>query len=153
MSKVGLNVGPISDALRRFGFPQQPVGAAYLRWPGPEPRPAAVPDETFGVLAFARQTLQMESSGGWVERRTSLYIYVTTTNGMTEITGKDKGQLLRGLFRGVIRKAPEATDAKVAILKSQEVEITQKLRRPTENEFVAQIRHAVTPLFAGIITD
>ena len=138
--------------MRRFGFPLQAAGAAYLRWPSGEPRPAAVSDIVFGVMVFARQTLQMERTGGWVERRTSLHVYVTAANGMIEITGMDKGHLLRGLFRAVIRKSPEAADA-AASLKAEELDITEKLRRPTEDELAAQIRHAVLPLFAGVVTE
>jgi hypothetical protein len=151
--KLGLNIEPVADAMRRFAFPQQPVGAAYLRWPSGEPRPAGVSDEAFGVLVFARQTLQMDRMGGWVERRTSLHAFVTTAGGVSELIGREKGHLLRGLFRSVIRKTPETAEATLATLKTAEVDLSAKLRRPTEDELTAQVRHAVTPLFAGVVTD
>jgi hypothetical protein len=37
-------------------------------------------------------------------------------------------------------------------LNSAEARLTEQLRRPTEEEMAAQIRHAVVPLFAGVIT-
>jgi superfamily II DNA or RNA helicase len=151
--KLGLNLPPVAEEMRRFAFPQQPAGAAYLRWPSGEPRPASVSDSAFGVLVFVRETLQMERTGGWVERRNSLHAFVTTADGMTELPGKEKGQLLRGLFRAVIRKSPEAAEATLATLSKTELEFAHQLRWPTEEELNAQIRHAVTPLFAGVITD
>ncbi len=150
--KLGLNIEPVLEAMRRVAFPQQPAGAAYLRWPSHEVRPAAASGESFGVLVFMRQTLKMEGKGGWVERRTTLQTFVTSANGMEELTGKEKGQLLRVLFRAVIRKSPESSDLVLSGLKQAEVDIAQKLRRPTEDELATQIRHAVTPLFAGIVT-
>jgi hypothetical protein len=91
--------------------------------------------------------------GGWVERRTSLHAFVTSADGVTELVGREKGRLLRGLFRSVIRKSPEAPETLLATLKKAELDLTQQLRRPTKDELTAQIRHAVTPLFAGVVTD
>jgi superfamily II DNA or RNA helicase len=151
--KLGLNTEPVAEAMRRFAFPQQPVGAAYLRWPSGQPRPTGVLSDLFGVLFLARQTLQMGRTGGWVERRTTLHAFVTTADGLSELTGKEKGLLLRGLFRSVIRKSPEPAETILTTLGTAEVELTEKLRRPTEDELTAQVRHAVTPLFAAVVTD
>jgi hypothetical protein len=151
--KLGLNLEPVAEAMRRFAFPQQQAGAAYLRWPSESPRPLGVSAGSFGVIVFARQTLQPERMGGWVERRTSLHAFVTSADGVTELVGREKGRLLRGLFRSVIRKSPEAPETLLATLKKAELDLTQQLRRPTKDELTAQIRHAVTPLFAGVVTD
>jgi hypothetical protein len=80
---------------------------------------------------------------------------VTAANGMSEITGMDKGHLLRVYSERrfvSLRKPPEAAYT-AASLKAEELHITEKLRRPTEDELAAQIRHAVLPLFAGVVTE
>ena len=151
--KLGLNIDAVSGPLRRSAFPQMPSGAAFVRWPSAEPQPGSISGLPFGVLAFARQTLQMDRSGGWVERRTSLHVFVTPGSGLTELQGADKGRLLRGVFRAVIRKSAEATEPLLASLRRMECELALQLRRPSEEEMGAQIRHAVTPLMAAIITD
>lgn len=131
--KIGLNTDTVADALRKFAFPQQPAGAAFVRWPSGETVPDGISTVPFGILVFARQTLQMET-GGWVERRASLHTFVTAADGMNEQTGKAKGQLLRGLFRSVIRKSPEEAEPLLTALRAAEPDLLHQLRRPTEEE-------------------
>ncbi len=152
-TKLGLNVRAVSEAMRKAAFPQLPVGAAFVRWPNGEPLPDSISGLPFGVLAFARQTLQMDRSGGWVERRTSLHVFVSAGNKPTELEGAEKGRAIRNILRAVIRKSAEATESLPADLRESEQELTMKLRRPNEEEMGAQIRHAVTPLFAAVVTE
>ena len=151
--KIGLNIDAVSEQLRRSAFPLLPAGAAFVRWPSGESLPESISGLPFGVLAFARQTLQMDRSGGWVERRTSLHIFVTRASDFTELQGDDKGHLLRSILRAVIRKSADTTDSLLVRLRDGESDLTMHLRRPSEEEMGAQIRHAVTPLIAAIITD
>lgn len=151
--KLGLNTDAVSETLRKWAFPQLWAGAAFLRWPSGLPLPRSILSLPFGVLAFARQTLQMDRSGGWVERRTSLHVFVTPGSGSTELQGTDKGRLLRSLFRAVIRKSSEPSDSLLVGLQDAERDLVMQLRRPSEEEMAAQIRHAVAPLMAAIITD
>jgi superfamily II DNA or RNA helicase len=151
--RLGLNTEVVKESLRRFAYGTQPAGAAYVRWPVGEPRPVEVSTMPFGVLVFARQTVQLERTGVWVERRSSLRAFVTTANGTTELLGKSKGSMLRGIFRSVIRKSPDPEAIELSRLRDFETELSQQLRRPSEDELDAKIRHAVTPLFAGVITD
>jgi hypothetical protein len=151
--KLGLNFDAVSEPLRKAAFPPLPVGAAFVRWPSGELPPNSISRLPFGVLAFARQTLQMDRSGGWVERRASLHVFVTLDGGFTELQGVDKGRLLRSLFRSVIRKSADTVGSLLVSLGNAEYDLAMKLRRPSEEEMGAQIRHAVTPLMAAIITD
>lgn len=149
--KLGMNLKPVADVIRKFAFPEQNCGAAYLRWPAAE----ATPDELslpLGALVFLRQTLRADKTGGWLEQGTALRCYVIYAAKPVELEDEGKRLLLRGLFRSVIRKAAEPIEDLVQALISAEAELTERLRRPTEDELAAQIRHAVTPLFAGVIT-
>jgi len=146
-TKLGLNIDAVSERMRKSAFPQLAVGAAFVRWPG------TISNLPFGVLAFARQTLQMDRSGGWVERRTSLHVFVETGDGPTELQGPEKGRVIRDLLRGVIRKSADATESLLTELRDAEQDLTMRLRCPSEEEMGAQIRHAVTPLLAAIITE
>lgn len=150
--KLGLNVKEVSEALRRAAFPNNVAGAAFLRWPPGEPLPAGLVSLPFGVLVHGRQTLQGDRSGGWVERRTSLHVYVTVGSDVIELQAKEKGGVIRAMSRCVIRKGPEAPEALLAALRDTEVELIERLRRPSEIEMGAKIRHAVTPILAAVVT-
>ena len=115
--------------------------------------PIPISSLPFGLLAFARQTLQMDRSVGCMERGTSLHVFVETKNGPTELQGPEKGRVIRDLFRAVIRKSADATESLLTELRDAEQDLTMQLRHPSEEEMGAQIRHTVTPLLAAIITE
>jgi superfamily II DNA or RNA helicase len=151
--KLGLNLEPVAQALRNCAFPIQLAGAAYLRWAVGEPLPSCVSVLPFGALIFMRQSVRMDKKGGWEEVEQILCCYSITKSGeVLPIEGAEGGVLLRGLFRAVIRRSPEDTDGLVEMMPSQELRLADLLRKPTEEELHAGIRHAVTPLFAAIVT-
>lgn len=59
---------------------------------------------------------------------------------------------MRDLLRATIRTKPEQADELLSSLVQQESELVTELRRPSETELVSGIRHAVTPLFAAVVT-
>ena len=63
-----------------------------------------------------------------------------------------KGKILRGLFRTTLRKSPESIPSLIHELQKSEPELVEQLRKPTPDELARQIRHAVTPLVAAVIT-
>ena len=151
--KLGLNSEPVAQALRDCAFPVQLTGAAYLRWDSIEPLPSCVAVHPFAVLIFMRQTVRLDKKGGWEEVGQSLRCYVILKSGeVVPVEGAEGGVLLRGLFRAVIRRTPENTDGLVERMPGQESQLADQLRKPTEEELHAGIRHAVTPLFAAIVT-
>jgi superfamily II DNA or RNA helicase len=152
-TRLGLNIDAVSESMRKSAFPQLTAGAAFVRWPTGESLPAAVTTLPFGILAFARQTIQMDRSGGWVERRASLHLFVASKEDPAELQGIEKGQVIRAVLRSVIRKSAEANELVLASLRSLEQTLTMKLRRPSEEEMRVQIRHAVMPLLAVVVTD
>lgn len=80
-------------------------------------------------------------------------VYMSNGDDLTEIVNAEKGKLMRGIFRGVIRKSSEPIEALIQSLSRAENELTESLRRPTEADLQAKVRHAVTPIFAAIITE
>ena len=151
--KLGLNHPSVGDALAKTAFPEGAVGPAYLRWPDSLDLPSTAYHLPFGVLVFSRQTLQQDMNGVWNERRVSMHVYVSNGTDLTEIVSAEKGKLMRGIFRGVIRKSSEPIEALIQSLSRAENELTESLRRPTEADLQAKVRHAVTPIFAAIITE
>jgi Mg2+/Co2+ transporter CorC len=70
-----------------------------------------------------------------------------------ELKNGEKKLFLQGLFRSVIRKSPETAEDLLQFMVSAETDLIEQLRRPTEQEMTAQIRHSVMPLFASVITE
>lgn len=149
--KLGLNLKPVAEIIRKFAFPEQTCGAAYLRWPAAEPMPSGL-TLPLGALIFLRQTLRVDKTGGWLEQGNALRCFVIYADKLVELEDEGKRLFLRGLFCSVIRKASEPIVDLLQALVSAEAKLTEQLRRPTEEELAALIRHAVTPLFAGVIT-
>jgi superfamily II DNA or RNA helicase len=149
--KLGLNLKPVAEIIRKHAFPEQICGAAYLRWPdaGKNLPGFALP---FGALIFLRQTLRVDRTGGWIEQEIALRCFVIHAGKSMELKNVEKRILLQGLFRSVIRKSPEAAEDLPQLMVSAETDLIEQLRQPTEREMAAQIRHSVLPLFAGVIT-
>jgi superfamily II DNA or RNA helicase len=149
--KLGLNLKPVAELIRKHAFPEQSCGAAYLRWPDAEKKlPGfALP---FGILIFLRQTLRADRAGGWIEQGVALRCFAIQDGRPVELKDKEKKLFVQGLFRSVIRKSPEPAEDLLRLMVSAETDLIEQLRHPTEEEMAAQIRHCVLPLFAGVIT-
>src|SRR6266498_261044 len=150
-AKLGLNLKPVAEIIRKYAFPEQNCGAAYLRRPEAEKKPSgfALP---FGALIFLRQTLRADRTGGWIEQGGALRCFVIQAGQSVELKNGEKKRFPQGLFRSVIRKSPETAEDLLQLMVSAETDLIEQLRRPTEDEMAAQIRHSVLPLFAGVIT-
>ncbi|MFN7922968.1 MAG: helicase-related protein [Bryobacteraceae bacterium] len=152
--KLGTNLPEVAEALRKAAFPSQPTGAAILRWPSGVALPRGAEELPFALLAFAKQTIQPDGLAGWAERKATLHVFVARLGGVQELSGVDKADLIRQTLRTVVRKTqpPELTPLSEH-LREVEAKLAYQLRKPTEDEVASQIRHSVTPLFAGIFTD
>ena len=146
--QLGTNVVRMTRAVRAQGLPDTPVGAAHVRWPDGEPRPHEGP---FGVLIFARQSVRWEQ-GSYAEHATTLHAFtVAEGGGVTAVEARAKGELVRALARGIVRREPEEAPALVAALGQAEAETWNELRRPTDADRDARVVHAVTPLLAAVV--
>jgi superfamily II DNA or RNA helicase len=148
--QLGLNVAPVTEALRRAAFPAETVGPAHLRWPADLGAPLAALTFPCGVLVLLRQALRMERNL-WTEGPMTLHSYCATSDRLIEVEGPERGALLRGLFKATVRTKPEEAEELVSRLMTEETRLTAELRRITREEFDGGLRYAVTPLFAGIV--
>ena len=150
--KIGLNLRPVAELLRKHAFPDLPTGAAYVRWPGSTDLPFGGNKLPVGVIVLLRQMLQMDRRGGWLELGNSIHVFKVTPDSAEQLHDDIKGQVLRGLFRSTLRKSPDSTPSLIQELQKSEAELVEQLRKPTPDELARQIRHAVTPLVAAVIT-
>lgn len=152
-ARLGLNLPQAADLLRKYAFPAQPCGPAHLRWPAGISKPTSLGRLPTGVLVLLRQSYRDDRHGGWTESEASLKCFVVGADATTTVEGDEAGQLLRGLLRAVVKKAPDLDEALVKAMAEAEESLVNELRPPTEAEFKAQIRHAVVPLLAAIVSD
>lgn len=150
-TKLGLNLKPVAEIIRKHAFPEQTSGAAYLRWPNTEPMPPEI-TLPFCALVLLCQTLRVDRAGGWLEHGVALRCFVIQAGQPVELKDDEKKLFLQGLFRCVIRKSPDMVEDLLQGLVPAETDLIEQLRRPTEEEMAAQIRHSVLPLFAGVIS-
>lgn len=145
--KLGLNSTPVAEVLQKHAF-EYPAGPAYLRWPANLPRDGSL---SVGVLIFLRQTLQTGRRAAWQEIGTSLHVFIIREGTSVELADAEKSNLLHAIFQATVAAYPDEVPEMTELLVRTEGELAEGLRRPTEDEFSRQIRHAVMPIFAGII--
>jgi hypothetical protein len=152
-TQLGLNMKPVVDLLRKHAFPALPSGGAYLRWQ----KASAIRPHSgfpFGVVVFLRQTVKSDYRMGYVEQATTLHAFVVDPDGSTnEIGGTEKAEILDGLTRSApLRNKPDFPQL-LDRVKQRERELAANLTKPSESEFRASMRHAVTPLFAAVVVE
>jgi len=145
--KLGLNSEVVAEVLRKYAF-EYPAGPAYLKWTSNLQDNWPLP---IGVLIFLRQTLQTGRRVAWQEISTSLHVFITCEETFIELTSTEKSKLLHVIFQATVATRPDEIPKLTGLLIHTEHELVERLRRPTEDEFSRQIRHAVMPIFAGII--
>ena len=146
--QLGLNVGPVTEALRKAAFQTMPTGAAQIRWPGSVPPPASFP---FGAVILLKQTLRAEKAS-WTEGPLSLHCFTVGVDGAPQsIEGTARGALLRGLFKGTVRTKPEEAPGLISKLQQSERELVEELRRPTPEQQEQGLRFSVTPILAAVV--
>jgi hypothetical protein len=143
---LGLNS---SRAIRQQAFPDLPTGAASIRWNSERPLPEFISTTSFGILAFLRQTVKTDPSSGWAEKATSLVCYLIEPGKSPQLLeGIIKAELMRGIFNATVRTKVEDCSQIFPDLLDVQYKLFNQLRIPTQDEIIAGIRHAITPLFA-----
>jgi superfamily II DNA or RNA helicase len=147
--QIGLNVAPVTQALRSLAFPTAETGAAHVRWPADAEAPSL--PFPFGVIVLVRQALRMEQAS-WTEGPLSMHCYLVAGGREPEIVeGTGRGALLRALFRATVRTKPEEASELVGLIVDRERELVESLRRITRQQFDEGLRYAVTPIFAAVV--
>jgi superfamily II DNA or RNA helicase len=149
---VGLNLDDVQELMRRLAFPERPTGAAHLRWSDEAALPAALSATLFGLMSFVRQTVKTDLKSGWSEVNSSLRVFhVVGVDEPVEMVQADKRLIVDGLLRATVRTKPATANELVARLADLEDTLAQQLRRPTDAELAAGVRHAVMPVFVAIV--
>ena len=148
---LGLNLAVAQDVLRRLAFPDQPTGAAHLRWSSDVTLPLQFGQGLSGLLVFVRQTVKTDLKAGWSELSSSLHVFVLNDGRPVELRQRDKRLAFDGLIHATVRAKPAVADDLAKDLLKAEESLTETLRRPSEEEIVVGVRHAVMPLFVAIV--
>lgn len=144
--KLGLNTDSVIETLQKYAF-EYPAGPAYLKWKDSSDD-WSLP---LGVLVFVRQTLQTGRRTPWQEVATSLFAFIVHDGAAQELNERDKSVILHKIFQATAAANPQPIPALTDLMQRTEIELTEKLRRPSEEELSRRIRFAAMPLFAGII--
>jgi Helicase conserved C-terminal domain len=150
VASLGLNLPIVAEALRKVALSNGITGAAHLRWS--DIRPRAPVAATLGVLVLLRQTLRSEGSR-WVEHGLELRCYhVDEAGEWGEWTEGDRAVALSGLLKAIVRRDPHADGPLLDLLEKGETERITALRMPTDDDRARNMRHAVFPLLAAVIS-
>ena len=123
-----------------------------MRWPARNHLPDNL-SFPFGVLVFLRQSVRSEQ-GTWTEASNSLHCYIVPRNGpVLPFEGEKRALLIRGLFCAAVRTKPEEAPDLASRLLEHETALTRELRRLDADDAERRVRHAVLPLFAGIVSE
>lgn len=149
--RLGLNTPEVARLLRDVGLPADPTGAAHLRlpegvsdfdsWPAP-----------FGVVALARQQLRFGVET--TEAGSELRVFMVGAGGeRREVSGATKRELVHLIMDATVRMDADASMGELAAtVRTAESELREQLRRPDEAQRASRIAHAVTPVFAALLT-
>lgn len=152
--QLGLNSQPVAATLRDCAFPKIVTGAAHLKLGAGWTPSNCQKGEARGILVFLLQPVQAKEQTGWLELSPRLECYeVTATGENRPVQGKERRQLLRALFQSSPRVKPPSDEALIQALSTSESQLFQEFRRPSDQEIAEGIRHAVTPLFAGVVSE
>ena len=149
IAQLGLNVSRISEEIRAAFSPDRPVGGTYLKRPADLGQHA--PHGPFALLFLLRQTLSFQ---GERPSEAGLTFHAFRISGEATsaepLSSHSAAELLRKLSESSRIKDPGRTNLEEAVIES-ELRLVEELRRPTEGEIEARIRHVVWPLGAIII--
>ena len=99
-----------------------------------------------------RNALSSMLDSGSQELEPELCIWAGTSFPLDELTGESKGRMVRGLLQAVVRREPEVATELIAGLHDQLLTVARELRMPSASERTHQIRAAVYPLLAAIVS-
>ncbi len=150
----GLNVPAISEALKGAAFPEQPSGAAFLRYG--DARAGSVftrPPGPLGVFVGARLSLRQSQAAGWQEGPVELHSWTVGSSGESaKLSASAAADLIRDIAGASLRTRPIEVSAIIDALAVIEADQFSQLKRPSEAERITRFTFALVPLFAGVIS-
>jgi hypothetical protein len=153
VEQLGTNTPVIQNALRKIGLPAQPAGAAHLRWPEGVEVPLGL-RAPFGVLVIARLPYRL-ADGSAQELVADLRVYCVTSTDASVVEVTEDGvraAIVRALIRATVRREAEAVPDLVDRMAREELLAVEALRTLRDGERAHQIRPAVLPLLAAVVS-
>ena len=148
---LGLNRVEIARRLLELSCPDQPCGAAHCRR-GEEFKFLSFAGD-FGVLFFLRQTYQIDSRRNWREVKVALHGLLLPESASTiELDCETQAKVVRGLRAASLRRTAPLNTALLERIGEVERESGTYLWRPDPDAARLGLRHAVTPLFAAVVS-
>jgi superfamily II DNA or RNA helicase len=152
--RLGLNIPEVMEVIRELALPQQPAGAALLRWSDAEPALRERLGRTATVWAFLCQKLQLNEVGDASELGANLRLYVQSEDQPQPrpLDDSERQAFLRSLSKFSARIKPTHNLSNSCTNQVQN-ELITALTRPSEAELANKIRNAVWPLLVAHIED
>ena len=144
---LGLNIPVVADLLRTLASPGLPTGAAHLRWGDNQKEVRSRLGNELVILAFARQTIRLDSVGGINEVGTDLTAYAIRQDGASVLASEDRAAIFDMSRAATVRLRPVESPL-LARSVEEEIRLLNELRRPTEEAIRQGIRYAVWPILA-----
>jgi superfamily II DNA or RNA helicase len=152
IARLGLNSSILAKAIQRLAQGVEPTGAGHYRWPEGMPPPISGLETPFGLLVFARQSLNLGQRGS-SEAGLSITILCVPSGGeVVELSAEAKPAAFRGLSRAGIRQGAPPCPELIERMRMVEDERAMALRIPSDSDRERGIRHVVFPLLAAIVT-
>jgi superfamily II DNA or RNA helicase len=150
---AGLNVPSITNTLRSAGFPDQPTGAAFLRWSESAPPPDVVPKGVVAILALAKVTVRPVLGTGWSEHGSNLIVRLIPENGdIIDIHAPESGQLVRSMLAASVRTRPDTSEPFLKKVHHAEAELIREHKRRSDTDVEVGSRYAIFPLCAAVVS-
>ncbi len=150
VAQLGVNVPEVAERLYKAFLPERTVGAGYFRLKD-ERQFNSDQNTAFGVLFFLIQKIRQEF-GRATEEELEMKAYVIVEHEeKRELNSQECADLIRDISDATKTREPvlSGLEAKMEIA---EPEIHLALRRPTDEEVRTQMRRAVWPLAAVVVT-
>lgn len=117
------------------------------------PKLPAVSNRILQLVPLGSPLLSLSSQGRFSALNCQLRLYPgNNCQGEFTIEGEVKGAALRALFTATVRAKAEDEGALVDRVRQREGDWLQALQQPTDADRAAHLYHAVTPLFAAIVS-
>ena len=149
---LGLNRPEISKRLLEISGPEEAWGAAHLRRTEEFRFLDHLGD--LGFLFLLRQTFQLDPKRNWRETKVTLHgVLVVTGQAPIELDSESRARVVRALRNSPGRRSGPTNSGLTARLQETERSIGLALWRPDPEAANRGLRHSVTPLFAGVVSE
>jgi len=152
VESLGLNIPHVAGLLNVSASPSLGVGAAQLRWGTDQKELRSLFGDEAVFLAFARQSVQLDTKGGVSEVGLELLVFHVQERETTQLSG-DQKQAIFNMSRDATVRVKPAQSALFQRAAEEESCLLHELRRPSEEQIRQGLRYAVWPILAAHVCD